>query len=100
MCGICGFTTKKLNMNQSHKIIQSMTNKLEHRGPDDKGHDILEYTDTLVGLGHTRLSIIDLTKAGHQPMFDKSRNLAISFNGEIYNYKEIKKILVNQGYSC
>jgi len=99
MCGICGFTTKKLNMNQSHKIIQSMTNKLEHRGPDDKGHDILEYTDTLVGLGHTRLSIIDLTKAGHQPMFDKSRNLAISFNGEIYNYKEIKKILVNQGYS-
>jgi asparagine synthase (glutamine-hydrolysing) len=69
---------------------------MKHRGPDDKG----EFFDekNLVGLAHQRLSIIDLSKTGHQPMKDSSGKVTIAFNGEIYNYKELKELLINKGH--
>lgn len=72
-----------------------MLKAVAHGGPDDEGI----YSDGAVVLGHRRLSIIDLSKAGHQPMMTESLEVAISFNGEIYNYLELKKELVKEGYS-
>ncbi len=83
MCGICGFT------GDDKKILRSMTRTLQHRGPDAVGY----YSDLLVSLGHRRLSIIDLSKAGKQPMSNEDGTVWITFNGEIYNYQEIKALL-------
>src|SRR3989344_8481101 len=80
MCGIFGFTRK------DNKLLKKGLAKIRHRGPDDFG----TYSDKYVSLGHRRLSIIDLTKAGKQPMFNEDKTLAIIFNGEIYNYKDLK----------
>lgn len=85
MCGICGiinFDGKIVQDNQ----IQPMIDALKHRGPDDEGL----FLDNNVGLGHARLSIIDLTTGGHQPMFSHDGRYCIVFNGEIYNYLELK----------
>lgn len=84
MCGIVGYGgfTKKI-------FLDSAIEKIHHRGPDDNG---VAYFDG-VALGNTRLAIIDLSAAGHQPMFNSDKSLCITFNGEIYNYKEIKKFL-------
>jgi len=73
-----------------------MNSVLEHRGPDDYGI----YTNSLVSLGHRRLSIIDVSKKGHQPMFysHKNKKVAIVFNGEIYNFLELKQDLTKKGY--
>ena len=83
MCGINGFTFKDEN------LIQKMNQKTSHRGPDE--------TDFFVGdnisLGHNRLSIIDLSDKAHQPMWDHKKELVIIFNGEIYNFKELRKDL-------
>jgi asparagine synthase (glutamine-hydrolysing) len=89
MCGICGFYGS-----EDKDLIKSMTKLLRHRGPDDTGI----FTDKNISLGHTRLSIIDLSKAGHQPMSNKEGILTISYNGEIYNYKELRKDLEKKGY--
>lgn len=90
MCGIIAVVGKT----QTNKIdIDAMLASLSHRGPDD--HGTLSFP--LCTLGQTRLSIIDLA-GGHQPMRDNSRDLAISFNGEIYNYLELKKKLKAKGY--
>lgn len=90
MCGINGFSFN------DKTLIKSMNESLVHRGPDN----LSEYVNEFVSLGHARLSIIDLSDAASQPMFyfHKGRNLCIVFNGEIYNYLEIKKKLVNKGY--
>src|SRR3989338_4188473 len=88
MCGIAGFVgTGSLN------DLEKMTNVLIHRGPDDEG----VFLDGGVGLGHRRLSIIDLSSGGHQPMFSINKKVGIVFNGEIYNYQELKNNLVNEG---
>ncbi len=89
MCSISGFTW------EDKELIKKMNGILFHRGPDDNGI----YTDELISLGHNRLSIIDLSKAGHQPMTNKNGNLWIIYNGEIYNYKEIRKNLEKLGIS-
>jgi len=81
MCGINGFNFK------DEELVQKMNEKLKHRGPDDSGF----WVDENVSLGHQRLSIIDLSERGHQPMH--SDRYVIVFNGEIYNYREIKKEL-------
>jgi asparagine synthase (glutamine-hydrolysing) len=88
MCGIVGF-----NWPDEEKIRQ-MTNVISHRGPDDSGI----YIDDTVTLGHRRLSILDLSPRGHQPMKDLERNYFIVYNGEIYNYKEIREELKLKGY--
>ncbi|MEK7142944.1 MAG: asparagine synthase (glutamine-hydrolyzing) [Patescibacteria group bacterium] len=93
MCGIAGIVNLDMKPVEK-KILIKMTRALAHRGPDDEGFLI----DKNIGLGHRRLSIIDLTASGHQPMFYDGRNLAIVYNGEIYNYLEIKNDLIKEGY--
>ncbi|MCS6955517.1 MAG: asparagine synthase (glutamine-hydrolyzing), partial [Candidatus Calescibacterium sp.] len=94
MCGILGVISNKQNLNRN----LSSLNKLSHRGPDDVGF----YYDNNVFLGQRRLSIIDLSSAGKQPMFLKckktNRNLALVFNGEIYNYQDLRKELESLGH--
>ena len=85
MCGIVGIVSKDKNKD---KIIKDMANRIQHRGPDGDGY----YVNENVALGHKRLSIIDVDK-GSQPMFNSDKSLVIVFNGEIYNYKELKKEL-------
>ncbi len=72
---------------------------LNHRGPDDKGAEVFVHNGATVGLGHTRLSIIDLSSGGHQPMQLDEGLISIVFNGEIYNYKELKAELFSLGYT-
>lgn len=89
MCGIVGQITKDVNGIQE-SIIEKMNSLISHRGPDDSG--IWINKESNIGLGHRRLSIIDLSEHGHQPMHALDR-YTIAFNGEIYNYKEIRKEL-------
>ncbi len=94
MCGICGFIDYKNFSDIS--ILNKMVTSLHHRGPNDKGSIIYSLGQTNIGLGHTRLSILDLSMAGHQPMI--FNHLTIVFNGEIYNFKEIKIELIKKGH--
>ncbi|MFX0025457.1 MAG: asparagine synthase (glutamine-hydrolyzing) [Candidatus Hermodarchaeota archaeon] len=88
MCSISGFSW------DDRDLIKKMNKILLYRGPDDTGI----YNDSKMSLGHNRLSIIDLTKAGHQPMVNKNGYLWIIFNGEIYNYRKIREDLILKGY--
>lgn len=90
MCGITGFTGKYKN---KEEILDKMMNRIAHRGPDASG----KYIDDYIALGHRRLSIID-EKTGNQPLYNESNTMAIVFNGEIYNYQELKKELINLGH--
>jgi len=72
-----------------------MNNLLKHRGPDGEG----VWNDENIAIGHTRLSILDLTKSGYQPMISNDSNYVISFNGEIYNFKELRQKLINEGFT-
>jgi len=92
MCGICGILTFGKEP-VSREVVASMTETLRHRGPDDFGVEILD----TIGLGQTRLSIIDLSEAGHQPMFSDDGEIALVFNGEIYNFLELKSELKRMG---
>ncbi|MEO6133553.1 MAG: asparagine synthase (glutamine-hydrolyzing) [Ginsengibacter sp.] len=95
MCGIAGFID--FNNKSNADILKACTDTLEHRGPDGSGYEFIQTNDCQVGLGHRRLSIIDLSNAASQPMWYK--NLCIIFNGEIYNYAEIKLTLEKLGHS-
>ena len=88
MCGICGFNW------DDKKLVKEMANSIQHRGPDDSGC----YTDKNVSLGHRRLAILDLSKKGRQPMSNENGNIWIVYNGEIYNFKELQKDLIDKGY--
>ncbi|MFB6318219.1 asparagine synthase (glutamine-hydrolyzing) [Saccharicrinis sp. FJH54] len=90
MCGIVGIINKS-KKSADESLLRKMADKIAHRGPDDEGYNI----SNNVGLGHKRLSIIDL-KSGHQPMACKENTIV--FNGEIYNYIELRESLKNQGY--
>lgn len=81
----------------NHEWLKEGRDIMSHRGPDDYGDWVSE--DFCVGLGHRRLSIIDLSRAGHQPMFDYSENYIIVFNGEIYNFKELRCELQALGFN-
>jgi asparagine synthase (glutamine-hydrolysing) len=76
-----------------------MTDSLAHRGPDDKGYKVWQLEKAQLGFGHRRLSIIDLSPLGHQPMYSKNGRWCIIFNGEIYNYQEIRDELLAKGYT-
>jgi asparagine synthase (glutamine-hydrolysing) len=94
MCGICG----KLNFEQGtsvdRSLIRAMLDTIRHRGPDDEGI----YQASQVGLGHRRLSIIDL-KSGHQPLCNEDGTIWIVFNGEIYNFQELRSYLLTKGHA-
>ena len=94
MCGIVGFLD--FNKGTIREDLLAMKKTLKHRGPDGDGVLVSEEENYVFGLGHQRLSIIDLSDSGHQPMV--YQNLSISFNGEIYNYKEIKLALLDLGH--
>ena len=93
MCGFVGFIGKQKSK-EKDKIIKSMADKIIHRGPDSDGY----YTDDTIALGFRRLSIIDL-KGGSQPIYNEDRSKVIIFNGEIYNYQEIKEELLKKGHT-
>jgi len=95
MCGICGFIG-----NLDDTVLSKMLNVLRHRGPDDSGCVVFkgERSKLKVSLGHTRLSIIDLSLAGHQPMSNEDESIWITYNGEIYNYKALSSKLKAQGH--
>lgn len=93
MCGIVGKAMVRGGVDP-HALIR-MRDTLRHRGPDDAG--IWVNDDRTAGLGHRRLSIIDLTEAGHQPMASKCGRFQIVFNGEIYNYRELREQLAGKG---
>ena len=88
MCGINGFNFK------DKELIEKMNKKIQHRGPDDEGF----YLGDNISLGHRRLSIIYLSEKGRQPIFNEDKSLCIIFNGEIYNFQELKKDLENKGH--
>jgi len=88
MCGISGFNWK------NEKILTNMLDSINHRGPDDRGTYITEN----ISLGHNRLSIIDLSKKGKNPIWNEDKTVCIIFNGEIYNYKKLTKKLKEKGH--
>tara|TARA_B110000438_G_scaffold300222_1_gene352104 strand:- start:4259 stop:6133 length:1875 start_codon:yes stop_codon:yes gene_type:complete len=93
MCGIAG----QLNFDKnpvSPVILKRMTDAIAHRGPDGEGH----WIEGNIGLGHRRLSIIDLSPAGHQPMISSDHRFALTYNGEIYNFRELRTELEAKGY--
>ncbi len=93
MCGICGQYNYKDQTPVIPEVIKRMTNAIHHRGPDDEGY----YINGSLGLGFRRLSIIDL-EGGHQPMWDKEKSVCLVFNGEIYNFQELKIELEGEGH--
>lgn len=90
MCGICGFTGQIIDRDET---IKNMTEVITHRGPDDNGF----YLDDDISMGFRRLSIIDLG-TGHQPIYNEDKTLVLTFNGEIYNYKELREELLKHGH--
>lgn len=96
MCGITGFVD--FNSQSDKETLVQMSDDLIHRGPDDFGNEFFTTSGYSLGLGFRRLSIIDLSAAGHQPMVDDTNNYWIIFNGEVYNFEEIRKELVGKGF--
>src|SRR6266568_6787884 len=98
MCGISGFwQSQPENKDRLSETAGAMARTLVHRGPDDGG--IWVDAEAGIGLGHRRLSILDLSSAGHQPMTSSCGRHVIVFNGEIYNFLEVKKELLALGHS-
>src|SRR6185312_17060608 len=93
MCGIAGIVARK-NVIDLHCVVKGMTGRVRHRGPDDHG----SYVEGRVALGHRRLSIVDVSTLGHQPMISPDRRYIITFNGEIYNFRDLKLALVELGF--
>jgi len=89
MCGICGFNW------EDKELLQKMTSLLSHRGPDGEGF----YSDGAISFGHRRLSIIDLSALGKQPMSNEDGTIWITFNGEVYNFQELRKDLEKRGHT-
>ncbi len=94
MCGITGIYSTTKSVDPS--VLMAMTNTLSHRGPDDSGTYVSQNGE--VGLGHTRLSILDLSAKGRQPMASDDNKIQVSYNGEIYNYREIREELRSKGH--
>ena len=94
MCGICGIAVpKKLNRRVDESLLTRMRDTLTHRGPDDAGN----FVDGGIGLGHRRLSIVDLG-GGHQPMTNEDGQVQVVFNGEIYNHRDHRPMLEERGH--
>ena len=91
MCGFVGFTNK---INDASIVLGKMMDRIKHRGPDSDG----KYVDEQIAMGFRRLSIIDLSNQGSQPIFNEDKSLVLTFNGEIYNYKDLREELVASGH--
>jgi asparagine synthase (glutamine-hydrolysing) len=91
MCGIAGYSGRF-----EHALLGAMAARIAHRGPDDEG--LWSDPSNGVGLAHRRLSIIDLSPRGHNPLWDVKRRAAIVYNGELYNYRELRRELIGQGF--
>jgi len=94
MCGIVAQFTKNMDKPDKNRV-RAMAEDINHRGPDDEGF----YFGGWFGLGFKRLSIIDLSYAGHQPMIDEQKRYVIVYNGELYNFTQIREELINLGYA-
>ncbi len=95
MCGIAGILHSDAQKPVTAEVVSAMVRALDHRGPDDRG----VHLDGPVGLGHARLSVIDLSAGGHQPMLSSDGRYALVYNGEVYNYRELRKELESEGCS-
>ena len=93
MCGIAGILNLKGNP-ISPLTLKKMTDVIVHRGPDGEG----QWQEENIGIGHRRLAILDLSPAGHQPMLSSNKRWVLSYNGEVYNYKELRIELEAEGY--
>src|SRR5499426_2662781 len=93
MCGIAGIWRLD-GQRVDRETLVSMRDELVHRGPNDRGI----YIDSDLGLGHTRLSIIDLSSSGHQPMANEAEDLWLVYNGEIYNFQTLRAELESLGH--
>ena len=91
MCGFAGFTN---TIDNSNRVLGDMMDKIRHRGPDSEGR----YIDECIAMGFRRLSIIDITDSGDQPILNEDKSKVLFFNGEIYNYQDIRKELVEKGH--
>ena len=91
MCGFVGFTNK---INDASIVLGKMMDRIKHRGPDSDG----KYVDEQIAMGFRRLSIIDLSDQGSQPIFNEDKSLVLTFNGEIYNYKDLREELIASGH--
>ena len=96
MCGISGFIdfNKKITRNE----LKYACDSIKHRGPDDGDTVFFETSEAFIGLGHRRLAILDLSPLGHQPMYSDDKSVVVIFNGEIYNFKEIRTDLQKKGH--
>ncbi|MFT7035482.1 MAG: asparagine synthase (glutamine-hydrolyzing), partial [Cyclobacteriaceae bacterium] len=97
MCGIAGFID--FSHNSSREELLGMTDALTHRGPDGSGYEFSQNDIYQLGLGHRRLSILDLSENGRQPMYSFDGKYAIVYNGEVYNFLEIRAWLLTKGYN-
>ena len=93
MCGICGIVSHSPNFRIDKSMIVNMCDRIVHRGPDAEGY----YVEDQMAFGMRRLRIIDL-KTGDQPIFNEDKTIGVVFNGEIYNYMELKKDLIKKGH--
>src|SRR6476646_8838605 len=93
MCGICGKLMLDAEAVVSPALVKAMADTIHHRGPDDEGY----YVSGPIGLGFRRLSIIDL-QSGHQPLSNENGTIWIVFNGEIYNFQELRTLLLGKGH--
>jgi len=93
MCGICGYVSRK---NITLEQLKKMNDTIYHRGPDDSGEEIYPLSEgRSIGLAQRRLSILDLSPLGHQPMHSKDKRLSVVYNGEIYNFQELREELTD-----
>lgn len=99
MCGIAGFVSKENTISYINSAINNMIDAVYWRGPDYKGTYTDIFNDYIIGLAHRRLSILDLSSNGNQPMLFNDKQYALIYNGEIYNYKKLKNELILKGHS-
>jgi asparagine synthase (glutamine-hydrolysing) len=96
MCGICGYLSKR---EYNEQMLVDMNDTMLHRGPNDRGlYQTRMKSGQYLGLAHRRLSILDLSELGHQPMFSDDKSVCIVYNGEVYNFLELREDLENKGY--
>lgn len=95
MCGICGYISKR---KIGDDALETMNDMMYHRGPNDSGIYQVEVEDKYFGFAQRRLSIMDLSVLGHQPMFSETNEYVIVFNGEVYNYRDLREELIEKGH--